>query len=347
MALRSREMFGNAMVLSIRISLLWVLAKSLRLLRRSCRLRGLHPADRQVHRLKRLVAAPQTFNEKILFRAAWDRRALLQKTADKWQLRTYVSAQIGEKYLPRAYWSGEVVPEERPSNLPETFVAKVSHRSGGVISISHRGGEDFFPSRDGVPLPPGRFTAQPGTLSWRDISISMNAWLSQPYSWGGSICQTPEWAYQGKIRTAFCEEILEPKSGALKDYKFFVFDGQIRMFREDSPTDKGKTMRHFLPDWTEIATIFWEPGQVYKPTSAPPLPPEGFDEAKEVVSFLAKDFDFVRVDTYIFDGRLVIGELTHYPTAGTGHFSPRYLDRWLGNQWSLPNLIDLGNPQSP
>lgn len=301
--------------------------------------------EKQVRFLKRRVARPQGFNEKILHRAAWDRRPFLQQTGDKWSLREYVSARVGESYLPNLFWVGRKVPLDRPSGIPGEFVAKVSHRSGGVVVVADS--TDISPrSKEAFSSGPNRYLVRPDDVSWADLADSMNTWLSMSYAWGGSICAVPEWSYQGFDRFAIIEELLRPKDEPLRDFKFFVFCGEIKLIRVDTPTGSKKTMSHFLPDWTELEVRFWEPGQLYGRTLPAPEKPPNFGEAEEVVSFLARDFDFVRVDTYLIDGRLLIGEMTHYPTAGRGHFSDPNIDLWLGSQWSLPSFHTEQRPSS-
>ena len=54
---------------------------------------------------------------------------------------------------------------------------------------------------------------------------------------------------------------------------------------------------------------------------------------------LAADFDFVRVDLYLVEGRIFFSELTHYPNAGLSGFTPRDFDRALGDVWRLGTPI--------
>ena len=49
--------------------------------------------------------------------------------------------------------------------------------------------------------------------------------------------------------------------------------------------------------------------------------------------------DFVRVDLYNLPGRIVVGELTHYPSAGTQVFDPPHLDHRLGALWGERSLM--------
>ena len=46
--------------------------------------------------------------------------------------------------------------------------------------------------------------------------------------------------------------------------------------------------------------------------------------------------DFVRVDVYSVSGRIVFGELTNYPAAGTDNVNPVSFDHEFGSYWRLP-----------
>ena len=51
---------------------------------------------------------------------------------------------------------------------------------------------------------------------------------------------------------------------------------------------------------------------------------------------LGRDFDFIRVDLYNIDGRIVFGELTNYPHAGLVPFKPHDIDLEFGSHWQVP-----------
>ena len=57
----------------------------------------------------------------------------------------------------------------------------------------------------------------------------------------------------------------------------------------------------------------------------------------EIAEALGAGVDFVRVDLYCLERRVVFGELTNYPLAGRAAFEPAEFDRWLGGWWTLPH----------
>ncbi len=61
--------------------------------------------------------------------------------------------------------------------------------------------------------------------------------------------------------------------------------------------------------------------------------PRSFGAMRQVAECLAREFDFVRVDLYALGERIVVGELTHYPTGGSKVFEPPEWDAKLGALW--------------
>jgi len=54
----------------------------------------------------------------------------------------------------------------------------------------------------------------------------------------------------------------------------------------------------------------------------------------KVAESLSNNLDFVRIDLYSFSDRIVFGEITHSPNAGTMFFDPDDFDFWLGEKWA-------------
>ena len=67
-----------------------------------------------------------------------------------------------------------------------------------------------------------------------------------------------------------------------------------------------------------------------------PEKPEQWDEIISVAEKLSKDMPYLRVDTYILDGKMYFGEVTFYTWAGFMKFNPPEWDRKLGDMLELP-----------
>jgi len=55
----------------------------------------------------------------------------------------------------------------------------------------------------------------------------------------------------------------------------------------------------------------------------------------ELAEKIGEAFDFIRVDFYNLNGKIYIGELTHYPASGIGKFEPSSFDFKLGKYWKI------------
>ena len=67
------------------------------------------------------------------------------------------------------------------------------------------------------------------------------------------------------------------------------------------------------------------------------LKPDNYKEMIEIAEKISKDIPFVRVDCYIVDNRIYIGELTFFPWGGFQKFNDQYWNDYLGDLEVLPN----------
>lgn len=64
-------------------------------------------------------------------------------------------------------------------------------------------------------------------------------------------------------------------------------------------------------------------------------PPPHLQQMLETATLLSEGFDFMRVDFYDTEERLVLGELTATAGAASEHFEPDSFDYVLGKPWKL------------
>lgn len=123
------------------------------------------------------------------------------------------------------------------------------------------------------------------------------------------------------------------KQDSLKDYKFFCFNGIPRFFK----IDIGRFVEHH-------AYYYNIDGQLlpFGESEFPPLPdkqillPRTLEQMIEVAKTLSQGIPFVRVDLYEISGKVYFGELTFYPSSGTGKFTPPEWDKKIGDLLVLP-----------
>ncbi|GAB3606571.1 hypothetical protein GCM10027413_19800 [Conyzicola nivalis] len=269
---------------------------------------------------------PVTFTEKVRYKMLRDHRPLITTFADKAGVREYVARRIGEGYLPRAYAISPDPAVVLGADLPDEFVMKPTHGSGAAFVVSHRAAPDTrLPTEDASWV----YRHLLPTHADRHAMARLGArWLEQLYGQGPN----REWAYGTVPRQIILEELLVGPDGSIPDdYKLFVFHGVCRYIQVDDGRFDRRTQDFFLPDWTHL------PLSGGPPWADPPHePPSGLAEMIRLAETLGAETDFVRVDLYQLEGRIVFGELTSYPAGGYSPFEPAAFDTEFGSHWTVP-----------
>ena len=76
---------------------------------------------------------PQTFNEKIQWLKLHDRRPEYVTMVDKYEAKKYVAGIIGEEYIIPTLGLWDRFEDIDFSSLPDQFVLKCTHDSGGLV----------------------------------------------------------------------------------------------------------------------------------------------------------------------------------------------------------------------
>jgi hypothetical protein len=140
-------------------------------------------------------------------------------------------------------------------------------------------------------------------------------------------------------RRVIVEELLADADGAIPDdYKFFVFHGKCAFIQVDAGRFGRRTQVFFRPNWQHVPLSGGPPWADREPAK-----PSRLSEMIDVAERLGADTDFVRVDLYDVDGRVVFGELTSFPAGGDSPFEPESF-----NKSSVPRLsLHTGEPVPP
>jgi len=253
---------------------------------------------------------PKSYNEKIVWKKINDRNPLLPITADKYKLRSYVKKVLGEEkakeiLIPLLYVTDqpETIPFER---LPSAFMVKPNHASGSHIIVEN------------------------GHFNKKEIIKTCRRWLKTPYG-----LEKLEWAYQPIKRKIIIEKLLRDDDGNIpKDFKFYMFHGKCKSVHVSVHLIFNRKDNHSRSYFDEK----WNFLSVKRPPSplGPKIKkPKKYEIMLELAEKIAEAFDFVRVDFYNLNGKIYIGELTHYPASGTGKFEPQSFDFELGKYWKI------------
>lgn len=269
---------------------------------------------------------PRTFRDKVRYKMLRDHRPLMVTFADKAAVRDYVSTVVGQQYLPRVFAIADDPSELSGIELPDEFAVKPTHGSGAVIIVSRQAPPDARLSSR-----PNDWTYQhvaPAAAPRADIVRIAQGWVTQLYGQGPNA----EWVYGQVPRRVIVEEFLSGVDGGVPhDLKFFVFHGTCRYIQLDAGRFGRRTQDFFRPNWEHV------PLSGGPPWATPRMAqPAELDEMISIAERLGAETDFVRVDLYCVDGRIVFGELTSFPAGGNSPFDPDEFNDEFGSHWTVP-----------
>ena len=82
---------------------------------------------------------PQTFNEKLQWLKLYVRNPEYTKMVDKYEVREYIKEKIGEEYLIPLIGVYDKFDDIDFDELPNQFVIKCNHDSGGLVICKDKG----------------------------------------------------------------------------------------------------------------------------------------------------------------------------------------------------------------
>ena len=247
---------------------------------------------------------PVTFSEKLQWYKLHHRDPLMQKCADKVNVRDYVISCNLSHILNEQYGVYNRVKDINIDTLPKQFVLKSSHGSNQLIIVKDK-----------------------SKMCWWQEKLLMRSWLQFHIAWGGR-----EWVYEHLQRRIIAEKYLEDETGELQDFKFFCFNGKPTFVQLERGRYNGQNIRNFYDmEWNLLPF-----GKGMPPNTLIHIPcPSQFEIMKEIAQTLSKPFQFVRVDLYQANNRVYFGELTFFPAGGLPNICPEKYDKIIGDYWHL------------
>ena len=120
---------------------------------------------------------------------------------------------------------------------------------------------------------------------------------------------------------------LESLYKAPTDYKCHTFSGKISHITAILDKFINQTEIAMDTNWRKM------PFDFEKKASISPAKPHNLTLIINIAQALASPFSYVRVDLYLIDSSVIVGELTFTPTGGTEKFTPNEWDKKLGDLW--------------
>lgn len=252
--------------------------------------------------------SPKGFNEKLQWLKLYDRNPLYTKLVDKAEVKPWVAERIGWEHVVPTLGVWDSFDDIDFGALPERFVLKCTHDSGGLAICRDLSTFDMAAAR-------------------RKIERS----LANNYFWSGR-----EWPYKDVRPRIIAEEYLDPagEQVGLTDYKVMCFGGQARCeFTCTGRADGNLHVDFFDTEWNHMPFT-----RHYPNADVPPEAPERLKDMVAMAERLSEGVPFVRVDFYEVAGQYYFGEMTFYPGSGMEEFDPERWDEELGSWIELPEL---------
>jgi len=249
---------------------------------------------------------PKTFNEKLQWLKLYNRDPLYTQLVDKYRVREYVKKTIGEDYLIPLYGVYDNYQEIDFEALPNQFVLKMNHTSGGVYVIEDK-----------------------DKINHEQLEQEVNEWLATNYYW-----QHREWPYKDVEPKIIVEKLMvDEQNDDLKDYKFLTFAGEVKLFYIASSQPQGRRIDYYDLEFNPLAIE-----QKFPKSKKEHQKPKNFEKMIELAAKLAADIPHVRVDLYEINGKVYFGEMTFYSQAGIEPFEPESFDKKMGDWLQLPGM---------
>ena len=257
------------------------------------------------HRFPNLIN-PQTYNEKLLWLKLHDNQPEYTKMVDKAEAKKYVANIIGEEYIIPTLGVYNSFDEINFAKLPNQFVIKCTHDSGGVVICKDKHSFDMDKARKKIEYG-----------------------LCKTNFWG-----TREYPYKKVLPRIIIEQYMEDESGyELKDYKVHCFNGEPKFILVASGRQQNDIRFNFYDlNWKLLP---FEKSHKRIDSKITIAKPDNLDKMLNLAKSLSRDIPHLRVDFYNVRNKIYFGELTFFPASGLGKFNPEEWDYKIGEWLSL------------
>lgn len=255
---------------------------------------------------------PKSFNEKMQWLKVHDRHAEFTPMVDKAEAKDIAKDLMGEEYVVPTYGVWDSFEDIDWDKLPEQFVLKCTHNSGGTVICRDKSSFDMDKARK-----------------------VLNHCLRKNPFWA-----TREYPYKNVQPRIIAEQFMSDgrtELSGLTDYKFFCFSGGAKFLYVSHGMECHDTASISFFDMDGNRLPFKRSD--YKPIDNFERP-ACFGEMVNLVNRVAKKLNlpFIRIDLYEVHGHIYFSEFTFFPCSGCLPFEPAQWDYTIGNWLKLPQL---------
>lgn len=248
---------------------------------------------------------PQSYNEKILWLKLYWRDERAYPLVDKYEVRNHIK-EIGlEKILIPLYFVGSKIEEVNFNVLPNEFIIKTTHDSGGTFIVNDKNDKK-------------QIKQAKNKIKW-----SLNR---------GVYNRSKEWVYERIQPRIIVEKLIkDPSSKSLTDYKIFCFNGKAKFLFVATDRSTDVKFDFFDLDWN-----WFDVKNGHENNRNRPEKPKNFIEMISIAEKISDGFPHVRVDLYNRNGDIFFGEMTFFHFSGFTPFEPEEFDYLFGKYLTLP-----------
>ena len=256
---------------------------------------------------------PTTLNEKLQWMKFNYRFPLQSIVSDKLLVRDYVADKIGEEYLIPLIGTWEKYDDIDFEKLPNKFVLKCNHDSGGLVVCTDK-----------------------SKLNHREARNKIEKSLKSNFFYIGR-----EYQYRNIKPRIICEQFISDNGKVPMDYKIYCFNGKPDVILVCKDRFSANTHRasylYFDQEWR-----FQPLNKGDENLTEVDVPkPKNLDRMIEIAKELSKDFLFARIDLYNIDGKIYFGEITLSPNSGFDPDIKYETDLMLGEKLKIPYWDDI------
>lgn len=250
----------------------------------------------------------KTYTGKMQYSKIYLANEMKARLTDKYRVRQWVENKVGKEHLVPLLGVYKRFDEIDFSELPEAFVLKANHGydMNYIVSDKRR-------------------------MNLEQMKEDFDKWLCQ--GWGYVWMQLH---YQNIPPCIIAEEYIEAFSRESFDYKFFCFDGKVKMIMIVKNIHRQGAERCFYDENFNFISCDLNDG-VHMPAK-PYEAPKCLGEMIRIAEKLSEGIDQVRVDLYAPDNHIYFGEMTFTSWGGMVNMQPEKVDKWLGSNWKFGGL---------
>lgn len=253
---------------------------------------------------------PKTFNEKLQWLKLYDQKPEYTQMVDKYEAKWYVADCIGNEYVVPCYGVWGSFDEIPFDELPNQFVLKCTHDSGGLVICRDKDRLDKAAAKQKI-----------------EKSLKRNYY-----------CGSREWPYKNVKPRIIAEQYFEDENeqAGLRDYKFFCFNNEPRFVYLSEGLENHETAKISFYDLEGKQMPFHRTD--YRPMAEGTVFPDTMKKMEQVARKLAAcvDAPFVRIDLYSVSGHIYFSEITFYPCSGYLPIEPENWNEILGSWIEVP-----------